>query len=169
LNHIFSPWRMEYIQSDKHTTCAFCEELAKPDGTENLIVFRGRRAFIILNRYPYTSGHLMIVPFQHESTLDALDEETRVELMSLTNRAIEAIKSVYHPQGFNVGINIGEAAGAGITEHIHVHVVPRWIGDTNFMSSLSETRVLPETLEETYERVVKAWGECQGKFEVTEE
>jgi ATP adenylyltransferase len=157
LNHIFSPWRMEYIQSDKHTTCAFCEELAKPDGTENLIVFRGRRAFIILNRYPYTSGHLMIVPFQHESTLDALDEETRVELMSLTNRAIEAIKSVYHPQGFNVGINIGEAAGAGITEHIHVHVVPRWIGDTNFMSSLSETRVLPETLEETYDRMVTAW------------
>jgi ATP adenylyltransferase len=160
---------MEYIQSDKNTTCAVCEELAKPDGPENLIIFRGIRAFLILNRYPYTSGHLMIVPFQHESTLDALDEETRFELMDLTNQAIEALKSVYHPQGFNVGINIGEAAGAGITEHIHVHVVPRWVGDTNFMSSLGETRVMPETLGETYERVVNAWGECFANGEASEE
>jgi ATP adenylyltransferase len=149
---------MEYIQSDKNEEgCAFCIEMAKPDSPENLIVYRGQRVFLILNRFPYTSGHLMVVPFQHVSTLMALDKDTHSEMMETTNRGIQVLGEVYNPQGFNVGINIGEAAGAGITEHIHMHIVPRWSGDTNFMSSLGNTRVLPETLEETYKRVKEAW------------
>ncbi len=158
MKYIWSPWRMEYIQSNKNEEgCAFCIEMARPDGPENLIVFRGQRVFLILNRFPYTSGHLMVVPFQHESTLMTLDDETRAEMIQVTNQGIQTLRAVYNPQGFNVGINIGEAAGAGITEHIHMHIVPRWTGDTNFMSSLGSTRVLPETLEETYRRVRDAW------------
>jgi ATP adenylyltransferase len=151
---------MAYIQNDlKREDCAFCDELSKDDGPENLIVFRGQRVFVILNRYPYTSGHLMTLPYEHLSTLEQLDAVTRSEMMELAVIATRVLKEIYCPQGFNVGINIGEAAGAGITEHIHLHVVPRWSGDTNFMSSLGQTRVLPETLEETYRRVCEAWGE----------
>lgn len=132
-------------------------EAERNDGPQNLIFHRGQHAYGILNRYPYTSGHLMLVPYIHEPTLTSLDAATRTELMELANQAIEVLQKIYNPQGFNVGINIGEAAGAGITEHIHVHVVPRWGGDTNFMSSLAQTRVLPESLEETYLRVKQAW------------
>jgi ATP adenylyltransferase len=158
MKFIWSPWRMMYIQSHRQeTVCVFCAEAARNDGPQNLIFHRGQRAYGILNRYPYTSGHLMLVPYAHEPTLSALDPGTRSELMELANQAIDVLQQVYNPQGFNVGINIGEAAGAGITEHIHVHVVPRWGGDTNFMSSLAQTRVLPESLEETYHRVKQAW------------
>jgi ATP adenylyltransferase len=149
---------MTYIQNNQFDeSCAFCVELSRPDGPENLIVFRGRQAFVILNRYPYTSGHLMVVPYEHQPTLEALDGETRAEMMELAALVLQVLRQVYHPQGFNIGINIGEAAGAGIAEHIHLHVVPRWGGDTNFMSSLGQTRVLPELLEETYRRVREAW------------
>lgn len=158
MKYIWSPWRMEYIQSDKNEEgCAFCIEMAKPDGPENLIVYRGKHAFLILNRFPYNSGHLMVVPFLHTSTLHALAKDIQTEMMDITNRSIQVLGEVYKPQGFNVGINIGEAAGAGITEHIHMHIVPRWSGDTNFMSSLGNTRVLPEKLEETYKRVKDIW------------
>lgn len=158
MEYLWSPWRMTYIQSDKtENGCAFCLELERADGTDNLIFYRGQRAFIILNRYPYTSGHLMVVPYLHTSTLGDLDVATRGEMMELTNKAIEVLTKVYHPQGFNIGINLGEAAGAGITEHIHMHIVPRWTGDTNFMSSLGNTRVLPETLPDTYHRVKTEW------------
>jgi ATP adenylyltransferase len=112
---------------------------------------------VILNRFPYTSGHLMTVPYAHVATLDELDCQTRAELMELAVTAMQVLGAVYHPQGFNLGMNIGDAGGAGIAEHIHMHVVPRWIGDTNFMSALGETRVLPELLNETYRRVCGAW------------
>jgi ATP adenylyltransferase len=158
MKYIWSPWRMSYIQKNKDESgCVFCVAQDLPDGTENLILFRGQRAFVILNRYPYTSGHLMVVPYQHEASLEGLDSETRAELLELANQIMKLLGKEYHPQGFNVGINIGEAAGAGITEHVHLHVVPRWSGDTNFMSSLGETRVLPETLADTYQRLKKAW------------
>lgn len=158
MKYIWSPWRMSYIQSHRQETdCVFCLEMSRADGPENLIIYRGQNAFVILNRYPYTSGHLMIVPYIHESTLVKLDAGTRAELMELVNQAIVILEQVYKPQGFNVGVNIGEAAGAGITQHIHIHVVPRWGGDTNFMSSLAQTRVLPESLEETYRRLKQAW------------
>lgn len=158
MKYIWSPWRMSYIEKHKEESgCVFCIAQSIADGEQNLILFRGQRAFVILNRYPYTSGHLMVVPFQHEASLEGLDAETRAELLELANRITQMLGREYHAQGFNVGINIGEAAGAGITEHIHLHVVPRWTGDTNFMSSLGETRVLPETLEDTYQRMKKAW------------
>ena len=149
---------MSYIENHtKEEQCVFCAAIASQEDEANLIVFRGPRAFVILNRYPYTSGHLMVVPYDHCSGLDQLDPQTRTEIMELTNQAIQVLKDVYHPQGFNLGMNIGEAAGAGIAEHIHLHIVPRWGGDTNFMSSLADTRVLPEALEETYRRVMAVW------------
>ena len=131
--------------------------LEQPDGPENLIVARGALAFVILNRYPYTSGHLMVVPMQHCSSLDELDAQTRAEMMELSNRSVLILQAVYHPQGFNLGMNIGEVAGAGIADHVHMHIVPRWGGDTNFMSSLADTRVLPESLDDTYRRVRQDW------------
>lgn len=149
---------MSYIQSSKQDEgCVFCLAHAAADSPENLIVARGRLAFVILNRYPYTSGHLMVVPYEHQPNLEALHAETRAELMELAVGATQALAAVYSPQGFNLGMNIGEVAGAGIAAHVHMHIVPRWGGDTNFMSSLADTRVLPEALEDTYRRVKAAW------------
>jgi len=159
LDYLFSPWRMEYIENHlKANGCVFCFEQEKNDGPENLIVTRGQKAFVILNRFPYTSGHIMTVPHIHKSTLEDLDPETRAEMLELATIGMRVLRRIYHPQGFNVGVNIGEAAGAGITEHVHLHVVPRWMGDTNFMTSLGKTRVLPENLEKTYKRVCEEWG-----------
>lgn len=131
----------------------FCIAQAKADSAENLIAYRGVLAYVILNRYPYTSGHLMVVPFAHQPNLEKLDAATRAEMMELTSLCMTVLRKVYNPQAFNMGANIGEAAGAGVKEHVHIHIVPRWKGDTNFMSSLGETRVLPEALEDTYQRV----------------
>ncbi len=145
---------MEYIEnSNKEDRCIFCNAQEKEDSAENLIAFRGERAYVILNRYPYTSGHLMIVPFDHKPNLEELDPLTRAEMMELTSRCMTVLRKIYNPQAFNMGANIGEAAGAGVESHVHLHVVPRWAGDTNFMSILGETRVLPESLENTYQRV----------------
>ena len=149
---------MKFVQSqDPKTTCIFCKVLEQTDDEDNLLVSRGLKAFVILNRYPYTSGHLMIVPFAHQSSLELLDTATRAEMMELMNHAVEVLRAVYHPQGFNLGANIGELAGAGIADHVHLHVVPRWGGDTNFMTALGNTRVIPESLEETYRRVRTGW------------
>ena len=149
---------MAYIEDTQHEEdCVFCSHPLQPDGPENLIVARSQRAFVILNRFPYTSGHLMIVPFAHQPSLEMLDSVTRAEMMELITHAVEILRSVYHPQGFNLGANIGELAGAGIAEHVHLHVVPRWGGDTNFMTALGNTRVIPESLEETYRRVRTGW------------
>ncbi len=127
------------------------------DDPANLILHRGERAFVMLNRYPYTSGHLMVVPFEHMPSLEGLDAAVLGEIMQLVTRAMSALRKVYHPEGFNMGANIGSAAGAGVAEHIHIHVVPRWSGDTNFMSAVGETRVLPEDLSESYRRIKDAW------------
>lgn len=156
--HIWSPWRMSYIQKPKaQNGCIFCAALEDREDQKNLILARGEKAFVILNRYPYTSGHVMVVPVAHRPSLEELDPDTRAELMELAARSVQVLQVVYHPQGFNLGINIGEAAGAGITDHVHMHVVPRWLGDTNFMSTLGMTRVLPEALEDTYLRLKAGW------------
>ncbi|HOV31329.1 MAG TPA: HIT domain-containing protein, partial [Anaerolineaceae bacterium] len=153
-----SPWRKEYFDRDKNNpACVFCEAAKQPDSPENLIIFRGKLAFVILNRYPYTSGHLMVVPFQHSSALSELTDDTMLEMMQLTQKAVSVLGQEYQPQGFNIGMNLGAVAGAGITEHLHMHVVPRWQGDANFVSVIGQTRVLPETLEETYYRMRQAW------------
>jgi len=157
MKHLWSPWRMKYIE--KHTKdsgCVFCVAQNQTDDNESLIAFRGGRAYIILNRYPYASGHLMVVPFEHAASLEDVEESTRAEMMELTTRAMKALRGVYHPHGFNVGVNIGEAAGAGVLGHVHIHIVPRWNGDTNFISTLGDVRVLPEALEDTLRRVQAA-------------
>lgn len=160
MNHIWSPWRMEYIESsNKVEGCIFCIVQEMVDGTENLIAHRGNRAYVILNRYPYTSGHLMVVPFDHKPNLEELDPETRAEMIELSTRCMTVLRRIYKPQAFNMGANIGEAAGAGVKSHVHIHIVPRWAGDTNFMSTLGHTRVLPEALERTFERVKKVFEE----------
>ena len=149
---------MEYIRSHrKNNDCVFCEELAKVDGPENLIIHRGSLSFVILNRFPYTSGHVMSVPYEPRPSLEDLEMETRSDMMELMATALEVLRGEYHAQGFNIGVNIGEAAGAGILAHFHMHIVPRWGGDTNFMSTLAQTRVIPEALEETYWRIRRAW------------
>ncbi len=161
LDHIWSPWRMTYIndakRSKKGKGCIFCNALEKEDGKENLIVLRRKRSFVMLNRYPYTSGHVMVVPFDHVSTLEELDGETMLEIMALIKQSIQAISQVYEPEGFNIGANLGAVAGAGIASHVHFHVVPRWGGDTNFMTAVGGTRVLPEDLCDTLQRLKDAW------------
>ncbi len=164
MNHLWSPWRMAYIQGQKTDLgCIFCDAAAVEDGEDNLIVWRGTEAFVILNRYPYTSGHIMVVPFAHQPTLAPLSSTVRAEIMELMTFSLQVLQQVYQPQGFNVGMNIGAAAGAGIVDHVHMHVVPRWGGDTNFMSSVSLTRVLPETLEDTYQRIRQTWNGLKEK------
>jgi len=157
MDHLWSPWRMEYIENNKSDGCVFCNAQGQEDGAENLIAYRGQYAYVILNRYPYTSGHLMVIPFLHQPSLEGLDSEIRAEMMELTTRCMTVLRAVYNPQGFNVGVNTGEAAGAGVKEHVHIHIVPRWMGDTNFMSAVGDTRVLPEALEDTYTRVRDAF------------
>jgi ATP adenylyltransferase len=158
MHHLWSPWRMAYIEKHKEETgCVFCEALGSPDSPQNLIVYRANQVFVIINRYPYTSGHLMVVPYAHQSSLEGLDASVRAGFMELATQCMAVLSQVYSPEGFNIGINIGEPAGAGITDHVHLHVVPRWTGDTNFMSSLGQTRVLPETLEDTWQRIRLAW------------
>jgi len=154
MKQLWAPWRMKYIEGhEKEDGCVFCNAQAKADGVENLIAYRGERAYVILNRYPYTGGHLMVVPFEHKAVFEDLDRPTRAEMMELTTRCMIVLRNLYKPQGFNMGANVGEAAGAGVKEHVHIHIVARWKGDTNFMSTLGGTRVLPEALEVTYLRV----------------
>jgi ATP adenylyltransferase len=139
----------------KPTNCPFCDYLAQEKGhdAENYVLVRGEHAFIVLNRYPYSNGHLMVLPNRHVSRLTDLDPDTQAELMWLTTYSTDILKRAYHAHGFNVGINLGKAAGAGMEPHLHIHIVPRWEGDTNFMPVIGHTRVLPESLADTYARL----------------
>lgn len=158
MKRLWASWRMKYItKATKETGCIFCNALARSDNEENLIVVRGERAFVILNKFPYTSGHLMVAPLAHSPSLEELDPATRAEMMELSTRSMTILRKVYKPQAFNLGANIGEAAGAGVPGHVHMHIVPRWNGDTNFMSAVGGVRVLPEDLVDTYRRVTQAW------------
>jgi ATP adenylyltransferase len=158
LDHIWTPWRMKYIQENRpDNECIFCLAAESKEDEKNLVFFRGVNVFMILNRYPYTSGHVMCVPIVHEPQLHDLGQATRTEMMELVSLSVEVLQSVYEPDGFNVGLNLGEVAGAGVANHLHMHIVPRWEGDTSFMTSLGGTRVLPESLDDTYQRVKEAW------------
>lgn len=158
MKHIWSPWRMKYISShDTPKGCIFCNAVKQKDDIENLVVARGEHAFVILNRYPYTSGHVMVVPYSHVGTLAELDKDILTNMMVLIQQCISTIDKVYKPEGFNIGANLGNVAGAGITDHVHFHVVPRWNGDTNFMTAVAESRVLPESLADTLKRLKDAW------------
>jgi ATP adenylyltransferase len=150
---IWAPWRLEYVKDaskDKESECIFCAALDAADDEAKLIVSRGERCFVILNKFPYTNGHLMVAPYEHIAELQGLDEETLAEMMSLAQRGIAALETSYAPHGYNVGFNQGRVAGAGVEHHIHMHVVPRWGGDTNFMPVLGDTRVMNQTLEDSY-------------------
>jgi ATP adenylyltransferase len=140
--------------------CVFCDALKNEDGPENLILFRGENSFVILNRFPYASGHLMVLPFKHEDRLNKLSSEIRAEIMELVNRATDVLQEVYSPEGFNLGANLGAASGAGIEQHVHFHIIPRWNGDTNFMSTVGETRVLPEALEDSWKQIQHIWSKA---------
>jgi ATP adenylyltransferase len=159
MNRLWTPWRSAYMKENRNKTrCIFCDAAADPAADErNLVVARGSLCFVMLNRYPYTSGHLMIAPYAHVSRLAGTTAETTAEMMSLTRRAEQVLESIYRPDGLNLGMNLGEAAGAGIEQHIHMHVLPRWKGDANFMTSVGETRIIPEALEETYRKVREAF------------
>ncbi|MCX7706647.1 MAG: HIT domain-containing protein [Anaerolineae bacterium] len=156
MKHLFTPWRMEYILKAKQPGCVFCAMLEEKDDAASLIVRRGERSFLVLNKYPYNNGHFMVVPYRHVDTLEELEPEELAEMMSLTTLGMRALRHTLRPEGFNFGANVGEVAGAGVKDHVHMHVVPRWSGDTNYMSVLSETRVIPQSLADTYKQLKEA-------------
>jgi ATP adenylyltransferase len=155
MDFLWSPWRYDYLASGAALprTCVFCIGEDPSHDTERLVVFRGTHNFIILNLFPYTSGHAMIAPYEHLNTIALAKTEQMSEMMQLAQRVIGGLQKLYDPEGFNIGMNLGQAAGAGIREHFHLHVVPRWTGDSNFTTVIGETRVLPEELSRTYQRL----------------
>lgn len=163
MDRLWTPWRYQYIAGEEvensgddssSNSCIFCTLPQDPTSDErNFILHRARHNFIVLNLYPYTSGHLLIIPYEHTSELDSVAKETTDELMDLTKRAQTVLRAAYRPDGFNLGMNLGHAAGAGVAAHVHLHLMPRWIGDANFMSTIGETRVLPEDLPTTYHKL----------------
>jgi ATP adenylyltransferase len=154
VDHLWSPWRYRYVTTGvKPDSCIFCDMPASSEDAASLIIHRARHNYLVLNRYPYSSGHLMVVPYAHISTLQQTEPETLNELIQLGRRAEENLRAAYHCKGLNLGFNIGECAGAGVAQHLHFHAVPRWPGDANFMTVLGETRVLPEELAESHRKL----------------
>jgi ATP adenylyltransferase len=147
---------MTYLQSDSSSgggECIFCRKARGADDTADHVLYRGQHVFVTLNLFPYNNGHMMVVPYAHIARLVDLEEPGALELMTVTQRCLEVLRQAFNPQGFNLGMNIGSAAGAGIAEHIHQHIVPRWGGDTNFLTTIGETRTIPEWIDQTYERL----------------
>jgi ATP adenylyltransferase len=159
---LFAPWRYEYLVSDKSSQCIFCEAAVSRDTDDSLVVYRGKKVFVILNRYPYTNGHVMVAPCRHEATLSSSDPETLSELIRTVARAERILAAEFHTDGLNIGINLGSAAGAGVLDHYHVHVVPRWKGDTNFMTVTGGIRIVPEELSATRRRLEPLFGGGEG-------
>ena len=158
MDHLWTPWRYQYIsQAGNAEECIFCAAAADADDEARLVVHRARHCYIILNRYPYTSGHVMVVPRAHVATLEALPDEAAVEMMRLAQHTERVLREVYRPEGLNLGINIGKCAGAGVAGHLHLHVLPRWTGDANFMTTTAETRVVPEDLAVTWKKLHTAF------------
>ena len=164
MSHLWTPWRMSYLRGEELPPegCLFCIKPRSEDA-EAHILHRGRHCYVILNRFPYSNGHLMVVPYAHVQSLEDLDAETLAELMALTQLGLRVLRAAYEPQGFNVGMNIGTAGGAGVAEHVHLHVVPRWVGDTNYMTVVGQTRIMPEWLEQTYERLQPLFERLSGE------
>ena len=159
MDFLWTPWRYAYVTgAHASADCIFCDAVRRKDDEKTGVIFRGERSFIILNTFPYTSGHLMVVPYEHVDELRKLDAASAQEMMTLAQRAEGALRELYRPDGINLGMNIGQAAGAGVAAHIHMHVLPRWAADTNFMTTISETRVLPESLDVTYSRLKEKLG-----------
>jgi ATP adenylyltransferase len=156
MENLWAPWRIDYILSKKPAGCIFCDKPAEDRDDENLILLRGKYHFIIMNAFPYNNGHMMVVPYKHTSSLSGWSAEERAEMMELADLGVELLKRTMRPDGFNLGINMGLVAGAGVADHIHFHIVPRWNGDTNFMPVLSDTRVISEGLRATFGKLKEA-------------
>jgi ATP adenylyltransferase len=158
MDYLWTPWRYAYVSTaEKAVGCVFCEAPKAGDDQKTLIIHRGEHCYVILNAYPYTPGHAMVVPYEHLDELQKLTAEAANEMMALSQRLETVLRGLYHPDGINLGMNIGKAAGAGIAGHIHMHVLPRWVADANFLSVVGETRILPETLDVTWERMHSAF------------
>ena len=158
MDYLFTPWRYAYISTAAKTPgCLFCEKVRETDDRHALILHRAEHCFIMLNAFPYTSGHVMIAPYEHVNQLDKLSHPAAVEMILLAQRMESVLRSAYKPDGINLGMNIGACAGAGVSGHIHLHVLPRWPGDANFMTTVGETRVLPEGLSDTFARLRHGW------------
>lgn len=157
MEHLWSPWRYRYVsQAGQAEGCPFCHkiEIDSSRDREHLLLHRGQNNFVLLNLYPYTTGHMLIIPYAHVASLDQVTPETLVEMMELAQRLQTVLRTVYHPEGYNLGMNLGKCAGAGVADHLHLHVLPRWCGDSNFMTVLGETRVQPEDLHTTYDKLL---------------
>ena len=157
MERLWTPWRFAYVSGEAPKGCILCEKWSSDQDRSNLVLLRGERAYILMNLFPYNPGHVMVSPVEHIATLPALDPATRAEIFELASLATEVLGHVMRPSGFNLGMNLGRSAGAGITDHLHLHIVPRWEGDTNFMPLLANTRVLPETLSQTYDKLRPAF------------
>lgn len=154
MDYLWTPWRYQYVSKPgPNQVCIFCEALKRNQDAETLIVFRGRHNFVLLNRYPYTTGHVMIAPYDHVAGLDEAAPETLAEIMQLCVRVQRALAAEYQPEGYNLGMNLGKIAGAGVAGHLHLHLLPRWAGDTSFMTTVGETRIEPEDLSTTYAKL----------------
>lgn len=165
MRNLHAPWRMEYVAAPGEPGCLFCRVLAAPpeEDRANLLVHRGSDAYVLLNRFPYSSGHLMVAPRSHLASLTDLDDHATLAVTRLVRRSLRVLEEAFHPDGFNVGVNLGRVAGAGVPDHVHVHVVPRWAGDTNFMPVLGEVKVLNEHLERTWERLAALFAAGAGQ------
>ena len=167
MKHLWAPWRMDYILGGRKGGCFFCRNLKERKNEKNLILYQGEYTFVVMNRYPYTNGHLMVVPKRHCHGLEKLDDRELKELFDLLKASTQVLKSSLHPHGFNIGMNIGKVGGAG-EDHLHIHSVPRWTGDTNFMPVIGETKIIPEYLEKTYQKLHSAFMDLFGKKESPE-
>jgi ATP adenylyltransferase len=158
MDYLWTPWRYEYISaSGDQRECVFCAAAKAPVGVDSLVAYRAEWNFVILNRYPYTNGHLMVVPYQHAASLGELRDEALVEMIRLGRDAELHLREIYRPEGLNLGLNLGRSAGAGVAGHVHLHALPRWTGDVSFMTAVGETRVLPEDLAVTWEKLSRAF------------
>jgi len=159
---LWAPWRMQYVQGErKDEGCIFCLAVGPGDDQARLVLHRGERCLLMLNAFPYNSGHLMVSPHRHVASIERLDDDELLELMTLTQRALHAVRATYAPDGFNLGVNEGEVAGAGFAGHVHLHVVPRWAADSNFMAVTAYTRVLPQSLEDSYAQLRERFARLQ--------
>lgn len=157
MERLWAPWRLEYIVAERVEGCIFCVFPQQDDDRKNHILYRGKHAYVIMNAFPYSNAHLLVPPYRHVADLSELTDDENLEIMQLTQKCIKAIRDVCNPDGFNIGINQGTAAGAGIADHIHLHVVPRWNGDTNFMPVFADVKVIPESLDKTYLKLKAAF------------
>lgn len=161
MDPLWAPWRMSYVTAEKPEGCIFCDKPAAGDDGANHIVWRGEKAFVLLNTFPYNNGHMMVTPFAHIAAFETLPSDTLAEMMALCQDAVKALKRDFDPDGVNMGLNLGAAAGAGVKDHLHIHIVPRWTGDTNFMPVTADVRVIPQSLDRAYELLHGAFADLR--------